>query len=80
MFFQLQVICYDDIYPDNIATALVTIDVTRNPNDPRFVDETYEKTLDEKHPLGGNVLTIRASDDDNVSKYYLYFIQLIFML
>jgi len=65
--FQLEVICYDDVYPDNIATVTVSISVIRNPNPPKFVDENYDKTIDEKYPLGGSVLTVRATDDDKVS-------------
>ena len=65
--YQLEVVAYDSVYPQNRATAMVTVAVERNPNQPKFVDESYSVLIDEKHKLGTLVMQVRAQDDDQVN-------------
>ena len=64
--FQLKVIAFDSIYPDNQATGTVSIKVERNPNTPAFPTAAYAVTVDEKLPLGASVIKVRATDSDKV--------------
>ena len=64
--FQLTVVAYDSTYPENEATATVSILVERNPHAPEFDDNNYQKTVDEKFALGSVVMEIRATDEDEV--------------
>jgi hypothetical protein len=68
--YQLQVVAYDSLYPGNVATATVVINVERNPNKPKFETETYTVTIDEKHMLGMAVLNITANDADQVTNEF----------
>ncbi len=60
-------VAYDSIYPENEATATVTVSVTRNPNAPSFRSDNYQATIDEKFGLGSSVLEVLADDLDEVS-------------
>ena len=62
--YTLRITAIDAIYPNNVGTCTVTVNVERNPNDPRFNDDEYDVTIDERHPLGDVVLTVAASDED----------------
>ena len=57
---------YDSVYPDNRATSTVAITVSRNPNAPKFTENSYEKTVDEKVALGASIMRISATDADKV--------------
>lgn len=65
-FLQLRLTAHDTRYPNNRATATVTISVTRNLNSPRFIG-IYSETILDSVPLGYQVLQVNATDDDNVS-------------
>ena len=57
---------YDSVYPDNRVTSTVAITVSRNPNAPKFTENSYEKTVDEKVDLGASIMRISATDADKV--------------
>ena len=61
---------YDNLYPDNQATATVTIEVSRNENKPRWTNENPIRIeVNETVPLGYVISNeIAAIDDDNVSR------------
>ena len=66
---QLEVVAYDDLYPDDRATATVTITVNRNPGRPQFTDPNgpiYTRTIDEAFPVPEVVVDINATDLDGV--------------
>ena len=63
-------VAYDSVYPLSQATGAVTITVVRNPNEPKFLDENYEVTIDEKIPLGGSVLQLTTEDADGVCIFF----------
>ena len=66
--YTLRVIVYDSGDPKLQDTADVTIFVQRNPNAPRFTEFSYSRQINEEYPLGEDVLTVSAVDDDNVSE------------
>ena len=51
-----------------IVTATVNIEVVRNENGPKFEPDRYNKNVDEDFPLGETLITVRATDKDNVSR------------
>lgn len=57
---------YDSLATRLVATATVTIQVTRNPSTPVFELTSYQKTINEYYPIGQMVLNITATDPDNV--------------
>ena len=57
---------YDTAYPDQLSTATVPIQVTRNEFAPIFSSAEYHVSLAENHRLGSSVLTVSAADDDQV--------------
>ena len=63
---QLRVIAYDDASPNKIATATVSIYVTRNPNAPVFVGGPYSAIIPETQSLGALVIQTAATDLDQV--------------
>ena len=65
--FQLEVEAYDTAYPKNRATNFITITVNRNANNPRFLQNSYDKTLSANYPLVTEVVKVEASDPDGVS-------------
>ena len=58
---------YNSLYPLNLATTTVTINVARNPSEPEFEEDSTEVDIDERLPLGGSVFSVMATDLDNVS-------------
>ena len=66
--FQLTLVVFDTIYPDNVGSGTVTINVQRNPNPPQFQGDNYQRTIDEKIELGASVLQLAARDQDGVSE------------
>lgn len=74
-FRQLRLTAHDTRYPNNRATATVTISVTRNLNSPRFIG-IYSETILDSVPLGYQVLQVNATDDDNVSIGLFYIFNL----
>ena len=61
----MTIIAYDSENVDAYATANVTIAVKRNENSPKF-NTNFEETLLETVPIGQSVLTLLATDDDQV--------------
>ncbi|KAH3862858.1 hypothetical protein DPMN_025833 [Dreissena polymorpha] len=71
--FQFEIIAYDSFYPNDVATATVTINVDRNPSTPRFIDpdgNAYRRVIDETRRLGSIILNINATDDDGVELFF----------
>lgn len=66
-FFQLRLTAHDTRYPNNRATASVTVHVTRNLNSPVFSPPSYSRTILDTVPLGYQVVQVNATDGDNVS-------------
>ena len=61
---------YDSFYPNDRATATVSVSVNRNPDSPAFRDNNgnnYFKSIDEVTDVGTVVLRLNASDTDGVS-------------
>lgn len=61
---------YDSANPNQQASALVTIAVTRNENSPIFARNSYYVDATEAMPLGTFITTVNATDRDNVSIQY----------
>lgn len=53
--------------PYEVATATVLITVTRNENEPIFLEEPYQVALPESTIVGTSVYRITANDADGVS-------------
>lgn len=66
-FLQLRLTAHDTRYPNNRATATVTVQVTRNVNSPVFFPPSYSRTILDTVPLGYQVVQVNATDGDNVS-------------
>ena len=62
--FQLRVTMLDDGNPEKVATAAVTIPVTRNVNAPKFSNSNYENTVNENIDVGLSILKVSATDAD----------------
>ncbi|XP_060080745.1 protocadherin Fat 4-like, partial [Ylistrum balloti] len=60
--YQLRVIAYDSVYPENPATATVSVFVSRNSNAPVFIDTPYSRTVYDHIPLGTRIVDINATD------------------
>lgn len=60
----MKVICYDTAYPDQVSTAVVPIQVTRNERAPIFSKPEYRVSITESHRLGSSVIQLTATDDD----------------
>lgn len=65
--YTLRVIVYDSADPRLQDTADVTIFVTRNPSVPQWSEVRYTRTVSEEYPVGEEILTILATDNDGVS-------------
>ena len=65
--FQVRVIAYDTKYPDNSVMTDVTVVVTRNANAPKFSRLRYSQRISETFPIGNDILTVEATDQDGVS-------------
>ena len=59
---------YDSANPVQKATALVTIAVTRNENEPRFGQNRFTVPLVETAALGTSIQQVEANDADGVRK------------
>ena len=71
-FLQLLLKAFDSLYPNDFATAIVEIDISRNEYGPVFVDKPYRAVVDEEATIGTHVLTINATDKNiNVSNRLL---------
>ncbi|KAL5018741.1 hypothetical protein ScPMuIL_004463 [Solemya velum] len=68
--YELAIIAYDSIYPDNQATTTVEISVERNLNAPRWDTGPYRATIFDTHFLGQEVLIVHAVDDDGDAVIY----------
>ncbi len=66
MYLQLRIVAYDSANPNQKATALVTIAVTRNENEPRFSDRRYTVDAVETAALGTSIQQVEATDADGV--------------
>jgi protocadherin Fat 4 len=62
--YTIRVVAFDSEFPDNLVTSDVTIDVTRNPNAPRFENNRYTSSISESFPVGDIILQVKATDDD----------------
>ncbi len=71
-------VVFDTVYPDNVGSGTVTINVQRNPSTPQFQGDNYQRTIDEKIELGTSVLQLAARDADGVSVLFLLFESEIF--
>jgi len=60
------VIAYDNAYPDQVSTATVTVEVTRNQYAPIFMQPEFQDKITENHRLGTSVLQVKAEDRDQV--------------
>ena len=69
IFFQLRVTVHDSGNPEQSATTVVRIPVTRNVNPPAFSQPTYEATINENIDVGLSILQASATDADGV-KYF----------
>ena len=58
---------YDSAYPTRVTVDSVIINVNRNSEAPKFVESSYDKTIEEDYPLAREVLTVEANDADGVS-------------
>ena len=68
ILFQLEVFVYDEFYPKDKGSTIVTVRVNRNPNIPYYIEgRTYSIDIDEKHPYGSLVIDLNATDSDGVS-------------
>lgn len=66
IWLQLRVIAYDNLSPALRATADVLISVGRNVNPPLFGQQQYQQTIPETFAFGRGVISVRATDRDNV--------------
>ena len=64
--FQVRIIAYDTAYTDQVTTAVVPIQVTRNEYAPIFSRPEYRLSLAENHRLGSSVIQMSATDADKV--------------
>lgn len=62
---------YDTFYPNDKATATVTVSVNRNPGAPVFDPAIYTRTIPETFPLGNLVVDVNATDPDLVCSFSL---------
>jgi hypothetical protein len=49
------------------AQVMAYVNVTRNPNWPRFLQQTYVANISENTEVGVSILRVTAVDDDGVS-------------
>ena len=62
-------ICYDSLVSSQRATADVAVSVVRNVNSPVFSAGQYSTTIPEEYELNRAVLTVAATDADNVRSF-----------
>ena len=68
--FQLRVLAKDGGTPSRTATTIVTIDVDRNLNSPRFSPNNLRVNIPETLTAGSLVTSVTASDEDTQASYY----------
>ncbi len=64
---QVRLSVHDTGNPDKSAITTVRIPVTRNVNTPRFDKQSYEATINENAPVGISILSMKATDQDQVN-------------
>lgn len=64
---QLEIAAYDSAFPNNRVMEQLSINVLRNPNAPRFDQNSYSKRISETFPVGEIILQVAATDQDSVS-------------
>ena len=62
--FQLGIQVQDGGNPPQRETGIVTVNMLRNLNAPKFDNENYERTILETLAVGGEVIEIIARDND----------------
>ena len=67
--FQLRVLAKDGGTPSRTATTIVTIDVDRNLNSPRFNPNNARVNIPETLAAGSLVTSVTASDEDTQASY-----------
>lgn len=65
--FQLRVIARDKGVPSKQDGVTVTVIVERNPNQPEFIQRSYEADVNESIPVGSSVIQVAAQDIDGVN-------------
>ncbi|KAK3089813.1 hypothetical protein FSP39_006721 [Pinctada imbricata] len=69
--YTFKVAAYDSQDPTRRATADVTVQITRNPSGPFFLQtQNYETTIPETFPLGDLVINTTAVDNDGDVVHY----------
>ncbi len=58
---------YDTAYKMNVAKNYIRITVNRNANVPRFLQNSYDKTVSANFPLVTEAIKVEATDPDGVS-------------
>ncbi|KAL8559117.1 hypothetical protein ACOMHN_046165 [Nucella lapillus] len=70
--YNLRVEAFDTFYPNNIASANVSITVIRNPSSPQFQRTSYVQNVAEYEPAGSQLLVVSAVDlDGDIPSYRL---------
>lgn len=64
----MTVVATDQGIPRKSATAQVQVNVLRNAYQPRFNRQQYTTTISENFKYGQVVLSLRATDDDNIAQ------------
>ncbi|KAK0048619.1 protocadherin Fat 4, partial [Biomphalaria pfeifferi] len=68
--YQLCLVAYDSVRPNNRATATMTIGIYRNPSKPSFTQTNYVQTVYETAPYGTNMFNLTATDPDGQNVEY----------
>ena len=63
---QLRVVCYDSENPSEKTSEDLVINIVRNVNSPSFGKFRYTVEIDEDYAQNQPVITLRATDRDNV--------------
>lgn len=66
MYLQARFTAYDSANPRQVAQAELSIRVLRNQNGPVYNPSTYRMTIAETYEVGSVVLTLTATDADQV--------------
>jgi hypothetical protein len=66
----LNVEVYDSVWPNNKQTGILTININRNPGKPEFTQDVYERTINADFPVGDIILTVNATDSDQVRTFF----------
>ena len=70
LFLQLRMRVFDTVYPDNYDEEVLSITVRRNLNTPRIINiPNLQATIWDTHAIGDLIVTVNATDDDNVSTH-----------